>query len=338
MSSMRALIEEHGGPEVIQWVEEDVPAPGPGEVLIEHTAIGLNFIDTYHRTGLYPIELPSGLGLEAAGAIAALGDGVESHAIGDRVAYMGPGLGAYATHRVMPAEALFKLPDTVSDEVAAAAILKAATVVDLDGGPPDPCAGPTRAEEIDEARVRSSIPDAAVEGGVGLIMVQWLKAIGADVIGTVSSDAKEQAARKAGADHVIRYDREDIAPQVREITGGEGVPVVFDGVGKATFEASLDSLRPRGLLVSFGNASGPVEGVNLGILAAKGSLFVTRPTLFHYYATPEDRAKGIARVWEMLASGKVELTIGQTYPLAEAAQAHIDLEARKTTGSTVLLP
>lgn len=320
-----ARITAHGGPEVIEWITEDAPSPGSGEVLIEHTAIGLNFIDTYHRTGFYPVKLPSGLGLEAAGRIVATGDGVDDFAQGDRVAYMGPGLGAYATHRIMPTSALFRVPDGISDETAAAAILKAATVEGL----VERCAG---------VNVGDAILVHAAAGGVGLIMVQWLKAMGAEVIGTVSSEAKAQIARKAGCDHVIRYTQENIADRVRDITGGEGVPTVFDGVGKDTFEASLDSMASRGLLVSFGNASGPVENVNLGILAQKGSLFVTRPTLFHYYATPEDRAAGMARVWEMIASGKVEVNIGQTYPLTEAAQAHRDLEARETTGSTVLLP
>ncbi|MHA7820923.1 MAG: quinone oxidoreductase family protein [Erythrobacter sp.] len=325
MPATRAQITSHGGPEVIEWVTEDAPSPGPGEVLIEHSAIGLNFIDTYHRTGLYPVDLPSGLGIEAAGRIVALGEGVSEYAEGDRVAYMGPGLGAYATCRVMPVSALFKLPDAISEEVAAAAIVKAATVEGL----VERCAG---------VNVGDYILVHAAAGGVGLIMVQWLKAMGAEVIGTVSSEAKAVLARQAGCDHIIRYDHEDIAARVRQITSGEGVPTVFDGVGRDTFVPSLDSMASRGLLVSFGNASGPVDGVNLGILAQKGSVFVTRPTLFHYYATPEDREEGMARVWEMIASGKVEVSIGQTYPLAEAAQAHRDLEARKTTGSTVLLP
>lgn len=325
MTCLRAEIRQLGGPEVIEWVEGDIPNPGPGEVLIQHSAIGLNFIDTYHRGGLYPIDLPSGLGLEAAGTVTALGKGVAGYAEGDRVAYMGPGLGAYATHRVMPADALFKLPDDVSDDVAAAAILKAATTEGL-------------VERCADVNAGDTVLVHAAAGGVGLIMVQWLKALGVNVIGTVSSDAKEKLAREAGCDLVIRYEREEIAPQVREFTHGAGVPVVFDGVGKDTFEASLDSMSPRGLLVSFGNASGPVDGVNLGILAQKGSLFVTRPTLMHYYMTPEDRSAGIGRVWEMLGSGKVKVTIGQTYALKDAAQAHIDLEARRTTGSTILRP
>jgi len=325
MSCCRAQIDQLGGPEVIGWVDDQVPEPGPGAVLIEHTAIGLNFIDTYHRSGLYPIDLPSGLGLEAAGRIIALGEGVSNYAEGDRVAYMGPGLGAYATHRAMPADAMFKLPDNVTDDLAAAAILKAATTEGL-------------VERCADVKAGDTVLVHAAAGGVGLIMVQWLKAKGARVIGTVSSGAKAKLARDAGCDLVIRYDQDEIAPQVREYTDGAGVPVVFDGVGKDTFEASLDSMSPRGLLVSFGNASGAVEGVNLGILAQKGSLFVTRPTLMHYYMTPEDRALGISRVWDMLGSGKVTVTIGQTYALKDAAQAHVDLEARRTTGSTILRP
>lgn len=323
MSNVRAQITEHGGPEVIGWVEEGIPSPGAGEVLIEHRSIGLNFIDTYHRTGLYPVELPSGLGLEAAGAITALGEGVSDYAIGDRVAYMGPGLGAYASHRVMPASALFKLPEAVSNETAAAAILKAATTEGL-------------VERCAKVQAGDTVLVHAAAGGVGLIMVQWLKAIGANVIGTTSSKAKAQLAMGAGCDHVIRYDQDEVAPLVRDFTRGAGVSTVLDGVGKDTFMSSLDSLAPRGMLVSFGNASGPVDGVNLGVLAQKGSLFVTRPTLFHYYATPEERTAGMARVWEMIESGKVQITIGQTYPLKEAAQAHRDLEARATTGSTLL--
>ncbi len=321
----RAQFNAHGGPEVITFVEEDIPSPSAGEVLIEHSAIGLNFIDTYHRSGLYPVELPSGLGLEAAGRIIAVGDGVSDYTEGDRVAYMGPGLGAYATHRVMPADSLFKVPDGVSDEIAAAAILKAATTEGLVARCACVNAGDT-------------VVVHAAAGGVGLIMVQWLKALGARVIGTVSTEAKAALAREAGCDDIVRYDSEDIAARVRELTGGAGVPTVFDGVGKDTFEASLNCLSPRGLLVSFGNASGAVDGVNLGILAQKGSLFVTRPTLFHYYTTPEDRAAGMAKVWAMIESGKVSVSVGQTYALKDAAKAHIDLAARATTGSSVLIP
>lgn len=325
MKATRVEITAQGGPEVIAFVTDDIGEPGKGEVLIEHGAIGLNFLDTYHRGGLYPVPMPSGLGVEAAGTIIATGEGVSDYAVGDRVAYMGPGIGAYATHRIMPAAALFKLPEAISDQTAAAAILKAATTECI-------------VERCAKVQAGDTVLVHAAAGGVGLIMVQWLKAIGAEVIGTVSNEAKEALAHEAGCDHIIRYDHEDIAERVRAITGGKGVPAVLDGVGKDTFMASLDSLSPRGMLVSFGNASGAVEGVNLGILASKGSLFVTRPTLFHHYTTPEERAAGMARVWEMIASGKVKISIGQTYPLAEAALAHRDLEARKTTGSTVLLP
>ena len=325
MQATRAEITEQGGPEVIAFVTGEIGEPGPGEVLVEHSAIGLNFIDTYHRGGLYPVSLPSGLGMEAAGRVIAIGDGVADFHEGDRVAYMGPGVGAYATHRVMPADALFKLPDAIPDETAAAAILKAATVEAL-------------VERCARVQAGETVLVHAAAGGVGQIMAQWLKAIGAHVIGTVSSEAKAALARDAGCDHIVRYDHEDIAARVRDITGGTGVPTVFDGVGKDTFIASLDSLSPRGLLVSFGNASGAVEGVNLGLLAQKGSQFVTRPTLFHYYTTPEERTAGMARVWDMIASGKVRVNVGQTYRLTDAAQAHRDLEARRTTGSTVLLP
>ena len=325
MTCTRAVIHGYGGPEVIAWEEGPVPTPGAGEVVIEHSAIGLNFIDTYHRTGLYPIDMPSGLGLEAAGKIIALGDGVTNYQEGDRIAYMGPGLGAYATHRVMPADALFKLPDNVTDEAAAAAILKAATTEGL-------------VERCATVNGGDTVVVHAAAGGVGLIMVQWLAALGVTVIGTTSTEAKAELARKAGASHIIRYGQDDVAEAVRDLTGGNGVPTVFDGVGKDTFESSLKCLSPRGLLVSFGNASGAVDGVNLGVLAQHGSLFVTRPTLMHYYMTPQDRAAGIARVWDMLGSGKVQITIGQRYALADAAQAHIDLASRQTIGSSILLP
>lgn len=325
MTYQRAQITRHGGPDVIEWIEGDLPSPGPGEVLIAHEAVGLNFIDTYHRRGIYPIPLPSGLGLEAAGRIVALGDGVTGHREGDRIAYIGPGLGAYATHRVMPASALFPLPDHVSCELAAAALIKAFTVEAL-------------VERCAHVKAGDTVLVHAAAGGVGLLMVQWLAHLGVEVIGTVSSDAKAELARTAGAAHVIRYDHEPVAPRVRDITGGKGVPVVFDGVGMATWEASLDSLKPRGLLVSFGNAGGAVEGIGLGTLAAKGSLFVTRPTIFHYYATPEERDLGTRRVYDLLEQGVLTVTIGQRYPLLEAAQAHRDFEARTTTGSGLLIP
>lgn len=314
-----------GGPEVIAWADVELPAPGPGEVLVEHSAVGLNMIDTYHRSGLYPIPIPGGLGVEAAGRVVALGDGVTELQVGDRVATFGPELGAYATARIYPQGALFRLPDAISDATAAAAILKGFTVEFL-------------VERCAQVQAGWPVLVHAAAGGVGLMLVQWLKHIGATVIGTVSTPAKAEAARAAGADHVIDYSREDVATRVRELTGGAGVRVAFDGVGKDTWEASLDSTARRGLIVSYGNASGPVSGVGLGVLSQKGSLFVTRPTLYHYYADPAERAAGSARVWDLIASGVVGVTIGQTYPLTEVAQAHRDLEARKTTGSTVLLP
>jgi len=325
MSETAAFIETQGGPEVIQWREVELPPPGPGEVRMRNTAVGLNFIDTYHRGGLYPVKLPAGLGVEAAGVVEAVGEGVSELAVGDRVCTFGPALGAYATARNFPAAALFRIPDGVSDEIAAAALLKACTVEAL-------------VERCAKVQAGWPVLVHAAAGGVGLLLVQWLKHIGAEVIGTVSTDDKAAAAREAGADHIVRYDREDVAPRVRELTGGRGVPVVFDGVGKDTWQASLDSTAVRGLIASFGNASGAVSGVNLGVLAQKGSLFVSRPGLFHYYQDPAERAAGSARVFELLANGVLSVTIGQRYPLREAAQAHRDLEARKTTGSTILVP
>ena len=324
MSETTAFIERQGGPEVIRWHEIELPPPGPGEVRMRNTAVGLNFIDTYHRGGLYPVKLPSGLGMEAAGVVEAVGEGVAGFAPDDRVCtFMGPG--AYATARNLAATALFRIPDGISDEIAAAALLKACTVEAL-------------VERCAKVEAGWSVLVHAAAGGVGLLLVQWLKHVGATVIGTVSSEAKAEAAREAGADHVIRYDSEEVAPKVRELTGNKGVRAIFDGVGKDTWQASLDSAAPRAIIASFGNASGPVEGVNLGILAQKGSLFVTRPTLFDYYREPSDAAAGVKRVFDLIASGALTVTIGQTYPLREAAQAHRDLEARRTTGSTILVP
>jgi NADPH2:quinone reductase len=320
-----ARIETTGGPEVIGWADVELPPPGSGEVRMRNTAVGLNFIDTYFRSGLYPVPLPSGLGQEAAGVIEAVGEGVTGFAPGDRVATFGPPIGAYATDRNLPASSLFKLPDTVDDETAAAALLKGCT-----------------AEFLIErcARVQPGWPVLvhAAAGGVGQILVQWLKAIGAEVIGTVGSDAKVAAARAAGADHVLLSRSDDIAARVRDITGGAGVAVVFDGVGKATWEASLAATRRRGLIVSYGNASGAVEGVQLRALASQGSLFVSRPTLFDYYTMPEERAAGAARLFAMLESGAVRVGIGQRFALEDVAAAHEALEAGGTTGSTVLLP
>lgn len=320
-----ARIERIGGPEVIEIVQVEVPPPGPGEVRMRNTAIGLNFIDTYHRSGLYPVQLPSGLGGEAAGVIEALGEGVVGFEVGDRVATFGPALGSYSSERNLPAASLFKLPDDISDETAAAVLLKGLTAEFL-------------IERCAKIQPGWTVLVHAGAGGVGQIALRWLKAIGASVIATVGTEAKIAVAREAGADHVLLSRQEDIAARVREITGGAGVPVVFDGVGAATWQASLAACARRGLIVSYGNASGPVEGVALGVLSRHGSLFVSRPTLFDYYVTAEERAAGVARLFAMLESGAVRADIGQRFALADAAQAHRALEAGETTGSTILVP
>lgn len=320
-----AQIHALGGPEVIQWIDVDLPAPGPGEVQVRHTAVGLNFIDTYHRRGIYPVELPSGLGVEAAGVVEAVGEGVTGFKVGDRVGDFGPHRGAYATHRNLPADVLLPIPDDIDDETAAAALLKGCTVEAL-------------VERCAHVQPGWPVLVHAAAGGVGLILVQWLKAIGAVVIGTVSTEEKAEQARAAGADHVINYLTENTAERVRALTEGKGVRVVFDGVGMATWESSLDSCGLRGLIVSYGNADAPVGGVNLGVLALKGSLFNTRLMFYHYYQEPAERAAGVARVWEMIRSGAVKIHVGQRYPLEQAGQAHADLEGRKTTGSTILVP
>lgn len=320
-----ARIERTGGPEVILWGDVDLPPPGPGEVRMRHTAVGLNFIDIYHRKGLYPVEMPAGLGSEAAGVIEALGEGVDGFAVGDRVGTFGPSRGAYATERNVAAAQLFRLPDTVDDKVAAALLLKGCTTEML-------------VERCAKVAAGRTVLVHAAAGGVGHLLVGWLKAVGATVIGTVGDPAKVEQAKRAGADHVLLTKQEDVAARVRAITGGAGVAVSFDGVGKATWPVSLASVARRGLIVSYGNASGPVDGVALGILAQKGSLCVTRPTLFDYYITPEERQAGIDRVFAMLASGAIMPEIGQTFALEDAAEAHRALEAGETTGSTVLLP
>ncbi|MBY0518882.1 MAG: quinone oxidoreductase [Sphingomonas sp.] len=320
-----ARISATGGPEVIEWIDVELPAPGPGEVRFETRAAGLNFIDTYHRRGIYPIELPSGLGMEGAGVVTAIGEGVSGLAVGDRVATFGPQRGAYATERNLQAASLFKLPDAIDFDTAAAALLKGCTAEFL-------------AERAATVKPGDWVLVHAAAGGVGLILVQWLKAIGARVIGTVGSADKAALAHEAGAEETILYRDEPIAPRVRAITGRAGVRVTYDGIGQATWAASLDSTGRRGIIISYGNADAPVTGVALGILATKGSLYNTRPTLFDYYTTPEERAAGAARLWEMISSGKVAITIGQRYPLEEAAQAHRDLEGRATHGSTLLVP
>ncbi len=322
---MKAIrIHRTGGPEVLKVEDIAIPEPGPGEILVRHEAIGLNFIDTYHRSGLYPVELPAVPGLEAAGIVEAVGEGVEPLKPGDRVAYGAGPLGAYAEYRVMPAGRVAKVPDGIDAETAAAAMLKGLTAWYL-------------LRETHRVQPGETIVFLPAAGGVGLIAGQWAKALGARTIG-VCSGSKADLARAHGYDHVIDYTAEDMDARVREITDGEGVPVVYDGVGAATFIPSLDCLRPRGLMVSFGNASGPVTGVDLGDLASRGSLYVTRPILMHYVARDEDLARASKELFDMILSGKVKITINQRYPLEKAAQAHADLEARKTTGQTILLP
>ena len=318
-------IHQTGGPEVLTWETVDLPAPAAGEATVRHHAVGLNFIDTYHRTGLYPLALPSGIGLEGAGVVEAVGAGVTEVKVGDRVAYAGGPVGAYAEVRNIPAHRLLKLPDAIAFDTAAAMMLQGLTAAYL-------LRRTYRVQPGDAVLIH------AAAGGVGLIACQWAKALGATVIGTVGSPAKAELAKAHGCDHVINYSTENFTQRVREITGGEGVPVVYDGVGKDTFMGSLDSLRPLGMLVTYGNASGPVPPFDLLLLSQKGSLFVTRPTIMHYTAKRADLEALGAELFEVVVSGKVRIEVNQTYPLKDAAQAHRDLEARKTTGSTVLLP
>ena len=320
-----AQIRQTGGPDVIAWTDVELAAPGPGEVRMRNLAVGLNFIDTYHRGGLYPMALPSGLGMEAAGIIEAVGEGVTDWRVGDRVATFGPSIGAYATARNIAAHGLFLVPDDISDEIAAAGLLKGCTTEFL-------------VERCAKVQPKWDILVHAAAGGVGLLLVQWLKHVGARVIGTVSTDEKAALARAAGADHVILYGKEDVAAQVRELTGGKGVEVTFDGVGCDTWETSLNATARRGLIVSYGNASGPVTGVNLGTLAQKGSLYVSRPTLFDYYHNAAERAAGAEYVFDMFRQGIIDITIGHRYALEDVAQAHRDLEGRKTVGSSILIP
>jgi len=318
-------VAELGGPEVLSYVEMSRPAPGVGEVLIKAEAIGVNFIDTYHRSGLYPLPLPTGLGSEAAGVVEAVGPGVTHVRVGDRVAYAGGPPGSYAEVRVMPADRLVKLPEGISDRTAAAMMLKGMTVQYL-------------IRRTYKVQPGETVLFHAAAGGVGLIACQWLKALGATVIGTVGSDEKAALARAHGCDHAIVYTREDVAKRVREMTGGKGVPVVYDSVGKSTFAGSLDCLRPLGLMVSFGNASGPVPPFELSLLTQKGSLYLTRPTLNTYTATRADLEATAQDLFDVVLSGKVKIEINHTYALKDAQQVHRDLEARKTTGSIVMVP
>ncbi len=315
---------ETGGPEKLKWEEIQVGEPGPGEVRVRNTAVGLNFIDTYHRSGLYPLPLPATPGMEGAGVVDAVGPKVKEFKKGDRVAYANP-IGAYADVLLRPAERLVKIPAGVDDKIAAAIMLKGMTAWYL-------------ARRTYVVKKGETVLVHAAAGGVGQILSQWVKHLGATVIGTVGSDDKAEAARKAGCKHVIVTSKENLVERVKEITKGAGVPVVYDGVGKATFMSSLDCLRPLGMMVSFGNASGPVDPLNIGILSQKGSLFLTRPTLFTYTAKRADLLQAASDLFALVKKKVLKISVNQTYPLKDAATAHADLEARKTTGSTVLLP
>jgi NADPH2:quinone reductase len=317
-------IYETGGPEKLKWEEVQVGDPGPGEVRVRNTAVGLNFIDTYHRSGLYPLQLPLTLGSEGAGVVEAIGPKVKEFKVGDRVAYANP-IGAYSEVLLRPIARLVKIPAGIDDKVAAAIMLKGMTAWYL-------CRRTYKVKKGDTILVH------AAAGGVGQILCQWAKHLGATVIGTVGSEEKAALAKKAGCKHVIVTSKEKFVDRVKAITKGKGVPVVYDGVGKDTFMDSLDCISPLGLMVSFGNASGPVAPFNTGILSQKGSLFLTRPTLFTYTAQREDLLTAARELFSVVKSKAVKISINQTYPLSEAAQAHRDLEARKTTGSTVLLP
>jgi NADPH2:quinone reductase len=314
-----------GGPEVMEYVDVEVGEPGPGEARVRHHACGLNYIDVYFRTGLYPQTLPAGLGMEGAGVVEAVGEGVTHVQPGDRVAYAARPPGAYAEARVMPAAVLVRLPDNIDFETGAAMMLQGLTVqylfrrtFPLKGG--------------------ETVLFHAAAGGVGLIACQWARALGVNLIGTVGSDQKGELARQHGAAHVINYNKENFVERVKEITGGRGVPVVYDSIGADTFTGSLDCLSPLGTMVSFGSASGPVPPFGLNELASRGSLYVTRPTLFTYTARREDLDAMAADLFDVVGSGKVKIEINQRYALKDVAQAHIELESRKTTGSSILLP
>ncbi|ACG74330.1 Alcohol dehydrogenase zinc-binding domain protein [Anaeromyxobacter sp. K] len=322
---MRAIrFHEHGGPEVLKLEDVTLGDPGPGEARLRIAAAGVNFVDVYQRSGLYPMQLPAGLGVEAAGRVEAVGAGVDHVRPGDRVAFVG-GPGCYAEARVVPADRLVRLPDAISDRTAAGAMLKGLTAQVLIRR-----TYPVKAGDV--------VLWHAAAGGVGLIAIQWLKALGATVIGTVGSDEKAALARAHGCDHAIVYTREDFVARVREITGGEGVPVVYDSVGKTTFAGSIDCLRPLGMMVTFGNASGPVPPLDPLLLSRKGSLFLTRPSVFTYVARRADLERSAAELLEVVGSGAVKVEVGRALPLAQAAEAHRALEARATTGSLVLEP
>ncbi|KVE78881.1 quinone oxidoreductase family protein [Burkholderia vietnamiensis] len=317
--------DQPGGPEVMKWVDVEVGEPKAGEVRIRQHAVGLNYIDVYFRTGLYPQPLPGGLGMEAAGEVTAVGEGVSALKAGDRVAYVGQPPGAYAQERVMPAERLVKLPDAIGYDDAASVMLQGLTAHYL-------------LRRTYPVKAGDTILIHAAAGGVGLLVCQWAKALGATVIGTVGSDEKAALASAHGCDHPIVYTRENFTQRVKEITNGAGVPVVYDSIGKDTYVGSLDCLAPLGYFVSFGNASGPLPPIDSKEFSSRGSLFFTRPTLFSYIAKRADLEAAAAELLDVIVSGKVKTSINQRYPLAEVGRAHADLESRKTTGSTVLVP
>jgi NADPH2:quinone reductase len=323
--SKAIVVEEFGGPEVMQWREVGQLQPGPGEVLIAQSAVGLNFIDTYHRSGLYPLDLPSGLGTEAAGSVVALGDGVTRFKLGDRVAYVGMPIGAYAEQRVFPADRLARLPDDISEQTAAAAMLKGLTAWYL-------------LKHSYPAGAGDTVLLYAAAGGVGLITAQWARSLGARVIGVVSTDAKAALARANGCDEIVMADDRNFVQSVRKLTDGDGVAAAYDSIGRDTFFQSLDCLRMHGTMVSFGNATGPVDPFSPMELARRGSLFLTRPVLFDFIATQAELAAASADLFAVIQSGAVSISVGQTWPLADVADAHRALESRQTTGSTVLLP
>jgi len=314
-----------GGPEVMTWEKLDLTPPGAGEVRVRHTAVGLNYIDTYHRSGAYKLPMPSGLGQEAAGVVEAAGPGVTDLKVGQRVAYGTGPIGAYCEARNMPVEKLVPLPDGIADRDAAAMMLKGLTTQYL-------------FRQIGKLKAGDTILFHAAAGGVGLIACQWARAIGVRMIGTVSSDEKAALAKSHGCAETIIYTRENVVERVKALTGGKGVPIVYDGVGKDTWQASLDSLSPRGMWVLFGASSGPVPPLDLQLLAAKGSLFVTRPTLFNYANTREALLAMSKEMFDLMIAGKVKAEIHQTFPLAKAADAHRALQGRQTTGATLLLP
>ncbi|KWF56383.1 quinone oxidoreductase family protein [Burkholderia cenocepacia] len=317
--------DQPGGPDVMKWVDVEVGAPNAGEVRIRQHAVGLNYIDVYFRTGLYPQPLPGGLGMEAAGEVTAVGDGVSALKVGDRVAYVAQPPGAYAQERVLSAERVVKLPDGIGYDDAASVMLQGLTAHYL-------------LRRTYPVKAGDTILIHAAAGGVGLLVCQWAKALGATVIGTVGSDEKAELAKAHGCDHPVVYTRENFTQRVKDLTNGAGVPVVYDSIGKDTYIGSLDSLAPLGYFVSFGNASGPLPPIDSKEFSSRGSLFFTRPTLFSYIAKRADLEAAAAELFDVIQSGKVKTSINQRYPLAEVGRAHADLESRKTTGSTLLVP